>query len=209
MADQSADQNEHDDMLVARAKALEEYALLESSLARLFTSLLGTSDQKGSIVFFAMGAGSRARILRSLLEALHKKQYDVHWYGEAGSPGTPRTGGLFTLIHQLDSERNKIVHWHPVQKVELLGDGNNKSSLELMPPHFWNRAPKATPIAAQMLIDFKKKANFVYRSISMFYVNTDAQFRGRFGEDVRTIWLDILARPVLYPPPATHPIQPQ
>jgi hypothetical protein len=90
--------------------------------------------------------------LASLLEVVHKNQYDAYWYGEPGSPGKPKTGGLFTPIRQLDDERNRIAHWHPVQKID-----SGKSSFELMPPNFWHRAPAAASITVDTLAEFKKR----------------------------------------------------
>jgi hypothetical protein len=111
-----------------------------------------------------------------------------------------------TLIRQLDDERNHIVHWHPVQKVDLLGDGKSNTALQLMPPHFWHRAPAAAPITVQALKDFASKANFVRRSITMFYLFTTRAFASRLPDDARNTWREIFARPALYPPSNTHPL---
>lgn len=187
-------------MLIARAKALEEYALLESALAQLLSTLLGTTAQKASIVFFAIfNSRSRNQILETLLEVAHKNQYDTYWYGEPGSLGKPKTGGLFTLIHQLNEERNRIVHWHPVQKID-----GGKSSFELMPPKFWHRGPARASITVDTLTEFKNKANFVYRSVNMFYLFTTPEFS--VPDDARDTWRDIFGRPAIYPPSNTHPL---
>jgi hypothetical protein len=190
------------DMQIARAVAIEEYASVESAMSRVFAALLGTTDRKGSIVFFAIvNTRSRNSILEALLEDKHGKKYDAYWYGEPGSPGKPRTGGLITLIRQLDDLRNHIVHWHPVRQISQSG-----TSEALYPPHFWHRAPLADPITHEFLIEFAQKANFVYRSLSMFYFFTTAY--DRLSAESQKTWLEIFARPAIYPPSSTHPISP-
>jgi hypothetical protein len=106
---------------------------------------------------------------------------------------------LFTLIRQLDDERNRIVHWHPVQKID-----SAKSSFELMPPNFWHRVPDAASITVDMLTEFKSKANFVYRSVNMFYLFTTPEFP--VPDEARNTWRDIFARPAVYPPSNAHPL---
>jgi hypothetical protein len=181
--------------------AIEEYAGVESALARLFAALLGTTDRRGSIIFFAIvNTRSRNSILEALLEDLHGRKYDTYWYGDPGSPGNPKTGGLLTLVRQLDDERNHIVHWHTVRQI------GPEISEALYPPHFWHRAPLADPITIETLTQFTQKANFVGRSISMFYAFTSMY--DRLPAEAQKTWLEIFARPALYPPANSHPLSP-
>jgi len=192
-------------MQIARAVAIQEYAQVESNLAKLFTALLGTGARKGSIVFFAlMNARSRNSILESLLKEEYGNMYNAYWYGEPAGQVKRKTGGLITLIRQLDEERNRIVHWHSVQQIE----GAKKSEV-LLPPHFWLRGGTRDPLTTESLVAFAQKANFVHRSIAMFNLlatNLFTTVQDQISTDAKQTWHNIFAQPALYPPSNTHPL---
>jgi hypothetical protein len=207
MADNLPDESNTAKLQVARAQAIEQYAQLESSLALLFASLLGTTDQTGSIVFFAIvNTRSRNSILASLLEIVHGERYQAHWHGEKGSPGKPGLGGLLTLIRQLDDERNHIVHWHRVSHREIHHGGKSKAEELLLPPHFWYRAADAKPISIQSLEAFIRKADFTVRSVRMFHWLVT--MKHPMPENLLYTWPKIFEQPVPYPPSDSHPLSP-
>lgn len=193
-------------MQILRATALEQYAKIEASLAQLLAILSETSDQAASIIFFQlMNTRARMAALEQLLQRKHGTQYDVHWYGQPGSPGKPRTSGLFALIRQIDEQRNRIVHWRTMGTVQ---DGVAKDD-QLVMPDFWYRSPlqPPEPITCEHLEEFLLKTEFVHRSINMFVWTMDP--RRRLPDETRKAWLEIFAQPAVYPPLNTHPLSSQ
>ena len=186
---------------IARAVAIEEYAKVEQSLSWLFAGLLGTTRDKAGVVFFRLtNTHSRNSIIESLLQKNHGLIYRTYW------SGTQQHGGLFTLLRQLDSRRNEIVHWHVVMSV---GGDPAKTSESLHPPNFWNRTPTTQSIGLAELEDFTLKADFVGRSINMFTAFTDPSMNPHFAADNSAAWQGIFEQPITYPPPDTHPLSRQ
>jgi hypothetical protein len=127
------------ELLMARALAIESYARVEQSLSLIFCSLLGTTVEKGAIVFWKLtNARFRNRMIKELLFKVHRNKFDAYWKGSPGQPGVPKTPGLFAMINSLGDQRNHIVHWHIVTNINLI---ENPTSQEVLSqPHFWDRS---------------------------------------------------------------------
>jgi len=163
---------------------------------------LAQSNDKAGIVFFRIASShARNKILEALLKKAHGSRFDVYWYGEPHN-----NNGLFTLIRQLDAKRNEIVHWHVATEVYAKGppeDEKMTTRETLNPPNFWNRTENTPSLTVEQLTKFCIKADFVHRSLSMFFAMTAIK---ELTDEQRQPWLDIFAQPVAYPPPDTHPL---
>ena len=134
-------------------------------------------------------------IIKSLIDANYNNTYDAFWYGNPGSPGIPRTGGLMKIIRQLDDERNRIVHWHPISHIEVDSSGKNHFSHQtLRPPHFWHRKKLAEPIGEQNLRQFSDKAMFATYAVAQF-----STFKyTSLPENLRQALQKICSQPAIY-----------
>ena len=185
-----------------RAHAIETYANVEQSLFMIFANWLGAPNDRAGIVFFRITSShARNKILEGLLKKAHGSQFDVYWYGAPHN-----NNGLFTLIRQLNARRNEIVHWHVAMEISS-GEGDQATTREtLTPPDFWNRSENTPSLIAEQLVEFCTKADFVYRSLNMFFAMTAIK---ELSDEQRQPWLDIFPQPVVYPPPDTHPLSPK
>jgi len=90
--------------MVVRAMAIVQYAQLESSLAGLFTRLLGVTPDIAGVPFFKINnARSRNSMLKKLLRERHGSTYNVFF------------NPLIKYIGGLDDSRNQIIHWATAQ----------------------------------------------------------------------------------------------
>ncbi|MBZ0218057.1 MAG: hypothetical protein K8F25_15985, partial [Fimbriimonadaceae bacterium] len=86
---------------IARSSAIQQYATLEQSLCQLFSSLLGTPQNLGAIVFFKITAARyRLEIIEKLIKKTGKTEYLEFW------------GGVQSECNKLDNTRNNIIHWN-------------------------------------------------------------------------------------------------
>jgi hypothetical protein len=190
-----------DEFRIARALSIEAYARIESSFTVLLATLLDTKHDIASIIFFEIvNTRARNKIIQSLITRVHGERFNTYWNGQKGQPDKPNKPGLFSLIQQIDEERNQIVHWHPT--------GNSSSTGEkwedLRPAYYWARKPNVGPINTSALNRFIQKANFVYRSVDAFWRFIKKPMF--FSEVERDAWSHIFEQPVLYPPPSEHPL---
>jgi hypothetical protein len=184
---------------MARAAAIERYASVEQSLCMLFSTLLETKLDKAGVVFFRLtNTHSRNIIIDQLLNKQFGDKFRTYWHGQNNK------SGLITLIRQLDSRRNEIVHWHVANEIHADG-ATVTSTLKLVPPNFWSTTPETPSILVGHLLEFSKKADFVQRSISMFCVMATSIVPD-ISADERAPWLRIFEQPCSYPPPDTHPL---
>lgn len=192
-----------DELLIERARAIEGYANIERSLARIFGNLLGTTPQRAAIVFFRI-TSSHARniILESLIEERFGSTYRNYW---DGIPKTP-TKGLFSILKRLDQRRNEIVHWHTVVEMNMTPTGQFDRH-HLSPPNFWAWTPEVQEIGPDELREFTAQADFVTRSLNMFDMFASGLLDKNSPEAART-WREIFQQPCTYPPPDTHPLSP-
>lgn len=188
-----------------RAYAINEYAKMEAAMARLLSTLLGTTQQKAVAVFFNLiNTRFRNATFESLLKIVHGDLYDTYWHGHPGSRGNRKKPGLFALIQQIDVERNQIVHWHTLSNTVSLDGGVQMAIEQLMKPTFWVD-PALNFITTADLIAFTEKANFVRRSVSAFWMYTSINL----PDGSRRTWTDIFQQPPICPPPDTHPLSPK
>ncbi len=173
---------------IARATAIEEYALLEHCLSILFAKLLGATPQKANVVFFRItNTFSRNKIFEALLAQTLGTKFLPFWFGK------DHISGLLGLIRQLDSRRNEIIHWH------LTTGGSAEIYLE--PPNFWARKPETPTISVAELKAFAAKARFVNSLIMTFMKFALGLFS---HSDDPGPWLEIFEQPIPYPPPENH-----
>jgi hypothetical protein len=97
---------------MARIEAIEAYASTETQLCFLFATWLQAPDDRAGFVFYKMGASARITVLKTLLKKEHGSQYDIFWHGQQGGEGLKKQTGLFSLISQIDNQRNQIIHWN-------------------------------------------------------------------------------------------------
>jgi hypothetical protein len=90
-----------DQFYIARAEALNAYALLEKSLALLFSKVLETDPRYATLIISKI-VNTRAR------NEIVQRVIDMHTVGTFKA----FTNSLFARITEADSERNKLVHWH-------------------------------------------------------------------------------------------------
>jgi hypothetical protein len=186
---------------IARANAIQAYANVEQSLSMLFSHLLGTTMQKAGVVFFRItNSHSRNTIISSLLTLQYGNSFDAFWHGQNHQPG------MLTLVRQLDSRRNEIVHWHVSDNVHLDGETQMRHQT-LNPPNFW--AQSGASITVADLVEFCRKADFVQRSLTFFWITMhNPSLDNPLPENALLPWRDIFSRPVSYPPQDTHPLSP-
>lgn len=205
MADQPP-QSPHDKLLIARAKAIQAYAVLEQSLGKLFAYLLGVPEDYAGIVFFRItSARNRNQIVEHLLDKKFESAYDAYWHGLPGSPGNPKTGGLLSIIRQLDDTRNQVVHWQTMTSV-----GGAEQTSYLIRPNLWEYITDRQSLTIAQIDEFSAKTDFAARSVNIFWWYSDPNFISRSGlsEADAQPWLDIIRRPCTYPISNTHPLSP-
>ena len=185
-------------LMLARATALEAYAGVEQSLSMLLGVALGTDTQSAAIVFFRItNAKSRNQIIEALLQKRFGSEFDAFWFG---IPNTPQKRGLMTLVNQLDSRRNEIIHWHTVTEINVDTDPPTAIAA-LGPPNFWQGSASRIDVAE--LREFIQRADFVSRAINMFSIH-HGQFEN--PSPLTDAWREIYRQPCVYPPASTHPL---
>jgi hypothetical protein len=189
--------------LLARAQAIDAYAQVERWLNFLFSNLLGTPHDIGGIVFFRItNSSSRLAIIDSLFEKRHGNRFEGYW---SGLPNTPNRRGLVTLVRQLDTRRNEIVHWHTVNYIETDGQLRN-SNLFLQKPNFWGFFSDSQSITVEEMEAFISKADFTSRSIMMLVLYISGQLDQ--VPETKQQWHNVFLQPCLYPPSGDHPLSP-
>lgn len=187
-----------------RSVALESHAALESSLVVLLGSLLRTTHDIAATVFFEItSVRSRNTMIQNLLQQRYGEKYSAYWYGKAREANKKKHPGLFSHITALDESRNQIVHWHPVG----MKDAHGNDDMELRPAYYWARKPGAIPLTVNHLAIFSLKAQFVARSVQMFWRFTTKPHS--FSEAELQVWTGIFQQPAPYPPSNDHPLFPR
>jgi hypothetical protein len=159
---------------------------------------IGNEFNLASIVFYSItNTHSRNRIIDELLEKRHGRTYEAYWNG---TPNAPHKRGMFTIIHQLDQSRNEIVHWH-------IGFTHGKApGIGLTKPTMWPLVePNYPSISVQDLIQFVDKADFVHRSLNIFFVLISSTPDASEAEALQVLQ-EIFQQPASYPPLDTNPL---
>ena len=178
-----------------RGKAIQAYANLEQSLARLFQALSGTDHQIASAIFFGItSADSRNKIL----EKLFRKKFNADFNLFRNS--------LFRQLQPVTAARNEIVHWSAINEVSHDGE-KTISNLVLMPPSFWAgdfmTAPK---LKIDDLRAFISKCGFYSALINMFAMIEGRAIEHSLSEVDLAPWRHIFSEAIVYPPSSEHPL---
>lgn len=169
--------------LIARAIAIQFYSQYEQTLVTLYAHLMGVDPRITGFTFFQIRiARARLAVLEKLLKKRHGKQYNIFWNSLSGK------------LNELDARRNNIVHWATAHNI-----GNGPSFLTLVPPNFWDRDENTPFITEEGLYEFGIECDFYSRLINMFFLSLR-------GEVLPPAWPDIFQQPIVYPPPAEHPL---
>jgi hypothetical protein len=148
-----------------------------------------------AIIFFKISsADSRNKIIEKLFKRRHKDEYNLF------------VNSLIAQLRPIDIKRNEIVHWNTAQTIS--GASQSDWSLSLIPPNFWARYENSPSISIEDLIVFSNKCSFYGRLINMVSLVLDPRHRESVIS-IREAWLDVLSKPITYPPPATHPLLPK
>jgi hypothetical protein len=180
-----------DNYRILRSLAIEAYARVEEALCGLFSDLLGTTFDLGGIVFYGISSGyARNRMIQTLLTKRDGDRWDRYWFGQ---------DGMMKLVRRLDQERSWIVHWHPVDI-----RAKDRSETTLRKPNFWATGSQEE-ITEEDLQAFIDLANFVSRSINMFFITRKGEL---VGDQQLKEWFHLFQEPCVYPPPNDHPLSP-
>lgn len=183
----------------ARGKAIDAYAGLEASLCRLLGVLMRIDDKAAAIIFYKItNTSSRNQIIENLLADRHKDAYSIFWFGV---PKTHHKRGMIHLIRDLDTERNKIVHWHSGLFIE-----DERPIIRLVKPASWGaETDQAESLETGDFLAFSMKADWVSRCLNMFTFFISGARLSLPAEQQHT-WRDIFQQPCTYPPSNNHPI---
>lgn len=188
--------------LVARARAIEEYASVESALADIFISLLGTkhTDRAAYTFYSITSAHTRNTLVGEFLEREFGDKYGAYWTGMRGQE-MRKAKGMWRLIKSLDQVRNNIVHWHPVYGLPLDEGAPIREGIA-RPFHATVKPPPI--IDRDELADFIYKAFFVHMSLTQF--NRLAILEEGLSDPGSETWLGMFQQPAAYPPDRSHPL---
>ena len=183
-------------MMLARAAALDAYATLESSICETFTCLTGTARNIGGLVFFRM-VNTRSRLV--VLETLLKDKHPEF----AGSRNS-----LIKHLTDLDSTRNRIIHWTMVRVIASASVINLSGPFEdafLQRPDHWWLTDHSERLSVGDVLAFTHKADYVSRCLNMFNIVIMPDRPERL-DGIDQAWRERFLSPLPYPPPEDHPL---
>jgi hypothetical protein len=179
-----------DPVIMLRSAAVNNYAVLEQSLCRLFSFLLGAQEDRATIVFYRIvNTKSRNTIISKLMQRQFRDEIHLFW------------NSSLKLLRSLDERRNQIIHWHVVTNIQSTDDGNNSAHLTLNPPESLGSTEPLTqqPLGEDQLVEFIRRADFMARLLNMFCFH---HVSGPLEEP----WPEIFRQAVVYPAPPDHPL---
>ena len=187
------DSKQKDEFMIARARAVENYARVEQSLCSVVAAMLEVPRSYAGVILFKITA---ARARNGIVDALVKKR--------KGSEFNLFMNSVLKLLGQIDERRNQIVHWHQVLHATRNSDGEQVNSWWLTPPNFHDATQSTPKIAKEDMEEFSMKCDFIARSLSIFetVINQDLDV----PDEIRRSWHEICRQPLTYPPPDTHPL---
>jgi hypothetical protein len=167
-----------DRFYIARAEALNGYALMEKGLAFLFTTALNANPRYGTLIISKM-INTRAR--NEVVQRI------VDW--ETGNVCRLFTNPLFSMIASADGVRNKLVHWHVKERSE--------EEFVLIPTDVLSKSEAA--LTEQEIDAFNCLCVFIAAALGKFAsefneATRDPALRGRF------------LQPLRYPPEPDDPL---
>jgi hypothetical protein len=194
--DEAQRQAAGDEFWAIRGKAIQSYAGLEQSLARLFSALAGTTQEMGATIFFRIAsADTRRNLIGKLFQIKFREQYNLF------------RNSLLKQLKPIDNERNEIVHWNVVNTVGADEEGKTKSKLTLNPPATFPSLNSVSKDASQ-ITTFAKKCDFYAAFVGMFPVITIEGFSATPVEEIhKRPWLEAYSKPIEYPPPVGHVLE--
>jgi hypothetical protein len=185
-----------DEFWAIRGKAVQSYANLEQSLCTLFSALAGVATRHiGAVIFFKI-VNTSAR--NSIIEKLFKLKFPVGFNLFRNS--------LLEALPAIDQGRNEIVHWSALNIVGLDDAGVTSATIVLKPAaQVWGADHNIPQKTKAQIIEFMDKADFYSRLVNMFYFITFDR-APHMGQEIKQTWYGIFSQPIIYPPPADHPL---
>lgn len=179
--------NPYEAMLLARSHAIDEYAMVEQQLCRLFTRLSETEPGVAALIFFKI---SNARARLDIMDKLFKRKMSAEF--------RPFWNSLTKFAFSLSAERNQIVHWvqktdwgvQPSKTPNTVPDDSTLSGANL----YWQDENSPTKSVDDVLA-FADQCKFASLNISMLISVLDGHH-----DDKLQKWRDICLQPMLYPP---------
>ena len=181
----------HQDPIWAnRGKAIQSYAMLEQALSRLMGELGSISLQTAVAIFYRItNTGLRTKTLEKLLRNKHGTQFNSFW------------NPYFKELRQIDTKRAEIAHWLSIMYAALSDTNVMMIGVSLIPPSYTGGEPTER-ITSSDLIEFSIKCDVFMRLCNMFCAATEAA--SDMPDEIKTPWLDIFRRPLVYPLPKDH-----
>jgi hypothetical protein len=183
-----------DQFWALRGHAAQSYSGLESSLCSLFAKVSDTTPEVAGIIFFKIAsADSRNKIIEKLFRKKFGDKYNLF------------RNSLLNLLRPIDQKRNEIVHWNVVSNISGRDESGNYSvSVCLRPPGFIYNVGNSEKIDSDDLLKFMEKCSFFTRLLNIFLITTGEH--SPVPDADKTPWLEIFQQPIVYPPPAGHPL---
>lgn len=173
---------------LARAKAINTYAMVETSMAQLFEYLLQAESRKSYFVF------SRLISPRSKRECLTELMGLT--YGDKFKEFFPT---LMKRVGELDGPRNEIVHW--IHKYAIRGTDFDPSEDDFLVDH--PNIFSGDKVKIKDLRDFTEKCDFLRQVIFYFCIYLKL---GQRPDEPGSTWPGIFQKRCSYPPPTDHPL---
>jgi hypothetical protein len=162
------------DFVIARAKAINTYAALEAMMAWLFSYLMKADERKSYYVFSRLVAPrEKRRVLSKLMQISYPGTYTIFFRS------------LMARIGELDTPRNKIVHW---LAVNTASGGEQIETLE-----------------TEEMRQFTEKADFL-RLVTYYFVVYLKNFKNLSTEREWLSWREIFQQQCKHPPQMDHPL---
>ena len=174
-------------MMLARSHAIDNYAMVEQMLCRLFERLSGTEPGVAAEIFFKISnARVRLDIMHNLIKRKKPAEFRLFW------------NSLKKFAIKLSNERNQIVHW--VQNADWgiilskeekdFPDDSRLSGANI----YWQNKNSPTK-SVEDVLDFADRCRYASTRIGMFVSVMD----GDLNHEPKALLESFLA-PLEYPP---------
>jgi hypothetical protein len=203
-----------DTFWILRGKAIQQYAVLEQSLCRLFGTLAGISPGVAAIIFFKITSNdSRMAILEKLLTNKHElgtccrdaSQTCIFRVQKAGPEAPSFWTSFAKAIRTNDLQRNEIVHWIAAPHNLFVESKPNEWVLAPMNLTGWGMSGESVlPYNADRIFAFTEKCKFL--GDLCLWISRFLDRQSRWTDEKRNTWLEIFQRPIIDPHPEGHPL---